>query len=144
MVFGRLISLLLSAALVACPSVCRAGACSECPTEPTKTITCAHCQTGQSIPLSSQNCSNQSSPVPLKPKSHCELGNCLCAGALTNGGGLDLQIGHVLDVFAAVATLSEPAEPAILSTREIAVAADHDDPQASGRSLRLRIESLLI
>ena len=99
---------------------------------------------GQSIPLSSENRSNESSPVPLKPKSHCELGNCLCAGAVTTSGGVDLQIGHVLDVFGFVAALSEPTAPTILSTLEIAVAADHDDPQASGRRLRLRIESLLI
>src|SRR5687768_9754567 len=102
MVFGRLISMLLSAALVACPSVCRAGACGECPIEPPQTVACAHCPMGQTTPLSSEEPSDQSSPVPLKPKNHCELGNCLCAGAVTSGGGLDLQIGHVLGVFGAV------------------------------------------
>jgi hypothetical protein len=144
MILDRLVSLLLSTALVACPSVCRAGACSECPDEPTQTVACPHCQAGRdSAPLSKEH-SEAPSPEPSAPKDHCELGNCLCAGAVTNGGGLDLQIGHELGVFGAIAPLGHHTEPTILSTLDAGVAVDRDDPQTSGRRLRLRIESLLI
>ncbi|MEX2137666.1 MAG: hypothetical protein WD894_00265 [Pirellulales bacterium] len=63
---------------------------------------------------------------------------------MSNGGGLDLQIGHVLGVFGAFEALSEQTQPAILSKFETVAAVDRDDPRASGRRLRLRIESLLI
>lgn len=145
MVFGRFISLLLSAALVACPSVCRTGACSECPPEPTKSPACSHCQASQDpASLNGAEPSEQPSPPPLQPKNHCELGNCLCAGAVTNVSGLDMQIGHMLGVFGAFEALGEHYQPATFSAFEAADAVDHDDPQAGGRRLRLRIESLLI
>jgi hypothetical protein len=139
MVLGRLISLLLSTALVACPTVCQSGNCAQCPVEATKTAACPHCP-------ASDDSHDERSPVraPAEPRNHCEHGNCLCSGAVTGDGGLALQIGHVLGVFAAYEALSEQAYPADFSTIESAVALDHHDPQASGRRLRLRIESLLI
>jgi hypothetical protein len=145
MILGRLISLLLSAALVACPVVCRAGGCNDdCPMQRAETAACPHCLAteNEQAPCKDGDTSDRL-PNPMQ-QSHCELGNCLCAGAVTSGGGVDLQISHELGVFAACEALCEYVQssnlPAIAST----LANSHDDPQASGWGLRLRIESLLI
>jgi hypothetical protein len=143
--FGRLISLVLSAALVACPSVCRIGVCTECSPEPITTAACSHCHAGQnSGSPSSKNSSDSPCRAPLQPNDHCDLGNCLCAGAVTNGGVLDLQIGHVLGLFGAFESVGDRHEPSVLCDVESLPSVDHDDLRASGRRLRLRIESLLI
>lgn len=141
MVTDRLISLLLTAALVACPALCRTGSCAQCVPEQTKAEACPHCQSNQNGATDN----SPPAPIPQGPRKPCELGNCLCAGAVMSDGGLDLQIGHVLGVFATVDTLVAQARPAMLSQldQEFA-AAGLSERSLSGRSLRLRIESLLI
>jgi hypothetical protein len=142
MFFGRLISLVLSMALVACPAVCKAGQCAACPSEKTKTAACAHCHAEQNT---SNEDSDRSRPsVPLDSSDPCEFGNCLCAGALTNHAGLDLQLGHVLGLFAAAGEIVEPTNATLSSPDRAAVTFEQHGPPSSGRSLRLRIESLLI
>jgi hypothetical protein len=63
---------------------------------------------------------------------------------VTNGGSLDLQIDHMLGVFAACETLSQSIRVANFSNNDAAIGIEQDDPLSSGRRLRLRIESLLI
>jgi hypothetical protein len=142
MLSKRFISLLLSAALAACPIVCRAGGCSDCPASEVQPAACPHCQADQNESPPPRN-EDDTDDRPLQP-THCELGNCLCAGAVTNSGGLDLQIDHVLGVFAACETLSPHVLCGDVSYNDPGADADHDDAQSSGRRLRLRIESLLI
>lgn len=72
------------------------------------------------------------------------MGNCLCAGAVTNHAGLDLQIGHVLGMFAVVQILIEPPYAELSLSAETHVASTDHGPPLSGRTMRLRIESLLI
>jgi hypothetical protein len=144
MILKRFISLLLIAALAACPIVCRAGGCNDCGAEQVQPVTCPHCQMNQEAATPcNEGDPGDHSPTPLQP-THCELGNCLCAGAVTNGGSLDLQIDHVLGVFAACETLSQHILCRNLSPHDSEANADRDDGQSSGRRLRLRIESLLI
>lgn len=139
MILGRFLSLVLCMALVACPTVCRAGQCAERQLEPTKTAGCSHCPTGQDR---TSNDPNQSRPGI--PCDSCDMGNCLCAGAVTNHAGLDLQIGHVLGMFAVVQILIEPPYAELSLSAETHVASTDHGPPLSGRTMRLRIESLLI
>jgi hypothetical protein len=142
MVLGRLFSLLLTAALVACPAVCRSGHCAACPKEETKTTGCPHCRVEQSA--SSEDTRSALPKAPLDSRAPCEFGNCLCAGAVTNHAGFDLQLDHVLGLFA-VASASLELPIAVLSSSDKTTATfDQHGPPSSGRSLRLRIESLLI
>jgi hypothetical protein len=61
-----------------------------------------------------------------------------------NQAGLDLQIGHVLGMFAVVEMLVEALVAETSSPAELAItSAQHGSP-LNGRSMRLRIESLLI
>ena len=144
MLLGRFISLLLSAALVACPVVCRGSGCSDCVTEQAESATCPHCFADESE-TSPRNDNDKRDRLPdPKQQSHCELGNCLCAGAVTSGGGVDLQIGHELGVLAACEVLCEQVQSSNLPAIASKLANIQDDAQASGWGLRLRIESLLI
>jgi hypothetical protein len=67
----------------------------------------------------------------------------LCAGALANHAGLDLELDLVHGLSAAV-DLVEPPITALSSLVSAAISFDQHGPPSSGRSLRLRIESLLI
>ncbi len=144
MILDRSISLLLSAALVACPVVCRAGGCNDCPAKQAKHVGCSHCLAAQNGtgPSNNRDLSGHL-PTPVK-KTHCELGNCLCAGAVTSGGGIDLQIGHELGVFSACDVLCEHVQSSNSPAIDLTLANRDEDPLASGWRLRLRIESLLI
>jgi hypothetical protein len=142
MFFGRLISLVLSTALVACPAVCKAGHCAACPQEETKTNGCPHCQAEQSA--ASTDTQPSRPRLPVDSHDACDFGNCLCAGALTNHAGLDLQLGHVLGLFEAAGVVDELPIAVLSSPDKAAVTFDQHGPPSSGRSLRLRIGSLLI
>jgi hypothetical protein len=145
MLLSRLLSILLCTALVACPCVCPSGACTACPKGEAKISACSHCGgLAQSQANGERSHGQPPARTPVAPKKPCQVGNCLCAGALTNQGGLELQIGHVLDLFKAVEASNTATTLLAMSALEPLPAGDEVNLHLSGHALRLRIESLLI
>jgi hypothetical protein len=149
MFVNRLLSLVLCASLVACPSVCRTRACAADTAKVPELGGCPHCRIEDGPPEQSSDSRRdsdepQDSDPATPPAPCCEFGNCLCAGALLDHSGVELQLEHMLALFVAIA--DEGDELAAFAPTHFR----HFEPvccgdaHLAGRLLRLRIESLLI